>query len=71
MASEMRTIAVKLIKAFLVRRALPENSFDKIIAEPAQHLLKLIHYPARENNNEGEQGVGAHKDAGLTIMAGQ
>ncbi|NHX33987.1 isopenicillin N synthase family oxygenase, partial [Escherichia coli] len=46
---EMRTIAVKLIKAFLVALELPEYSFDEIIADPAQHLLKLIHYPARED----------------------
>ncbi|EPP7627793.1 isopenicillin N synthase family oxygenase [Providencia rettgeri] len=68
---EMRTIAVKLIKAFLVALELPENSFDEIIADPAQHLLKLIHYPAREDNNEGEQGVGAHKDAGILTLLWQ
>lgn len=69
--SEMRAIAVKLIKAFLVALELPENSFDEIIAEPAQHLLKLIHYPAREDNSEGEQGVGAHKDAGILTLLWQ
>ena len=68
---EMREIAVKLIKAFLVALELPENSFEKVIAEPAQHLLKLIHYPARENNSEGEQGVGAHKDSGILTLLWQ
>lgn len=68
---EMRTIAVKLIKAFLVALELPENSFEQVIAEPAQHLLKLIHYPAREDNNSGEQGVGAHKDAGILTLLWQ
>ena len=69
--SDMRAIAVKLIKAFLVALDLPENSFEHIIAEPAQHLLKLIHYPVREDNNDGEQGVGAHKDAGILTLLWQ
>ncbi|MGG4608082.1 isopenicillin N synthase family dioxygenase [Providencia sp. Me31A] len=69
--ADMRAIAVKLIKAFLVALEMPENSFEKIIAEPAQHLLKLIHYPAREDNNDGEQGVGAHKDAGILTLLWQ
>lgn len=67
----MRETAVKLIKAFLVALELPENSFDPIIADPAQHLLKLIHYPARESGLEGEQGVGAHKDAGILTLLWQ
>lgn len=69
--SKTRDISVKLIKAFLVALELPENSFDTIIAEPAQHLLKLIHYPAREDNNDGAQGVGAHKDAGILTLLWQ
>ncbi|EMN4130174.1 MULTISPECIES: isopenicillin N synthase family dioxygenase [Providencia] len=69
--SAMRDIAVKLIRAFLVALELPENSFDQIIAEPAQHLLKLIHYPARDDQNEGGQGVGAHKDAGILTLLWQ
>ncbi|HBO24184.1 MAG TPA: isopenicillin N synthase family oxygenase [Providencia sp.] len=68
---EMRDIAIKLIKAFLVALELPENSFDSVTAEPAQHLLKLIHYPARTDNHEGEQGVGAHKDAGILTLLWQ
>ncbi|MEX6156816.1 isopenicillin N synthase family dioxygenase [Providencia manganoxydans] len=69
--SAMRATAIKLIKAFLVALELPENSFDPIIADPAQHLLKLIHYPARENSFNGEQGVGAHKDAGILTLLWQ
>lgn len=69
--SDMRSIAVKLIKAFLVALELPEDSLDNIIGQPSQHLLKLIHYPAREDNNTGEQGVGAHKDAGLLTLLWQ
>lgn len=69
--SAMRETAIKLIKAFLVALELPENSFDHIISDPAQHLLKLIHYPARENNLNGEQGVGAHKDAGILTLLWQ
>ncbi len=69
--SKMRNIAVKLIRAFLIALELPENSLDKIIADPPQHLLKLIHYPARNNSQNGEQGVGAHKDAGLLTLLWQ
>lgn len=69
--SAMRETAVKLIKAFLVALELPENSLDSVIAKPAQHLLKLIHYPARNKSEQGEQGVGAHKDGGLLTLLWQ
>lgn len=69
--TKMRAIAEKLINAFLVALELDKNSLDSVISGDPQHLLKLIHYPAREDNNSGEQGVGAHKDAGLLTLLWQ
>lgn len=68
---QAREIVSTLIRAFLVALDVPKNSFDSILADPPQHLLKLIHYPARELEKEGDQGVGAHKDTGLLTLLWQ
>lgn len=68
---QSRDILSTLIKAFLIALDVPENSFDSILSDPPQHLLKLIHYPAREDSQEGDQGVGAHKDTGLLTLLWQ
>lgn len=68
---QARAVLTKLLKAFLVALEVPENSLDELLENPPQHLLKLIHYPAREDNTDGAQGVGAHKDTGLLTFLWQ
>lgn len=66
-----RAIVVKLLKAFLVALELPEDSLNEIIQHPPQHNLKLIHYPPIDGDEPSDQGVGAHKDAGILTLLWQ
>lgn len=69
---QSRAVITKLLKAFLVALEVPENSFDEILMDPPQHLLKLIHYPARaDDHDDASQGVGPHKDTGLLTLLWQ
>lgn len=64
----MAAVAVRLLKAFALALAQPENVFDSINAGESDHRTKIVRYPGREGAGDG-QGVGAHKDGGfLTLL---
>lgn len=69
--SQSRAIIEQLLRAFLVALDVPTTSLDPILTGAPQHLLKLIHYPARNDQPDSEQGVGAHKDTGLLTFLWQ
>jgi isopenicillin N synthase-like dioxygenase len=57
----------RLLRAFAMALGQPENAFDPMYRDEPHVLVKLIRYPGRDAT-EGDQGVGAHKDAGLLTL---
>jgi isopenicillin N synthase-like dioxygenase len=65
---EASTVAVRLLKAFVLALGQPEDVFAPIYTPAPGVLVKLIRYPGRDAT-EDNQGVGAHKDGGfLTLL---
>jgi len=65
--SRLREIAVRLLRAFMVALEQPADILDDLVGGPPSHLLKLIHYPGSADPSR-QQGVGAHKDAGILTL---
>jgi len=65
--ARLREIAVRLLRSFMVALEQPADTLDELVSGPPAHLLKLIHYPGSANPSE-QQGVGAHKDAGILTL---
>ncbi|EPY19100.1 iron/ascorbate oxidoreductase family protein [Strigomonas culicis] len=68
---KMHSVAVKLLRAFVVALGLPEDSLDEMIGGTPRQLLKLVHYPANtgEDGEGQQQGCGPHKDSDfLTLL---
>jgi isopenicillin N synthase-like dioxygenase len=60
-------VLVRLLRAFSLALGQPEDALDSIYRGEPHVLVKLIRYPGRDGT-EGDQGVGAHKDAGLLTL---
>jgi len=45
----------------------PADILDDLVSGPPAHLLKLVHYPGSAEPSQ-QQGVGAHKDAGILTL---
>lgn len=45
---------------------LPPNAFDSFFDNDQQHKLKVVKYP--DTDDDAGQGVGPHKDSGLTSL---
>ncbi|EXL04482.1 isopenicillin N synthase family dioxygenase [Aquamicrobium defluvii] len=61
-------VAIRLLKAFALSLEQPEDVFEPIYGEGANHRMKIVRYPGREQTDD-DQGVGAHKDGGfLTLL---
>jgi isopenicillin N synthase-like dioxygenase len=66
--AKVASVAVRLLRAFALSLGQPEDAFDAIHIQSANHRMKIVRYPGRDAN-EGDQGVGAHKDGGfLTLL---
>ncbi|MBN9178324.1 MAG: isopenicillin N synthase family oxygenase [Microbacterium sp.] len=59
-------VARKLLRAWALTLGAPESYFDEHFGEPAT-LLKIVRYPG-SREPEPQQGVGAHKDAGVLTL---
>ena len=57
----------RLLRAFALALGQPEDALDSIYRNEPHVLVKLIRYPGRDAT-DGDQGVGAHKDAGLLTL---
>jgi isopenicillin N synthase-like dioxygenase len=57
----------RLLRAFAMALGQPENAFDPMYRDEPHVLVKLIRYPGRDAS-DGDQGVGAHKDADLLTL---
>jgi isopenicillin N synthase-like dioxygenase len=58
---------IRLLRAFSLALGQPENVLEPIYAGEPHILVKLIRYPGRDAT-ASDQGVGAHKDAGLLTL---
>lgn len=56
-----------LMRAFALALGQAEDALEPLYGDEPHHLVKLIRYPGRDMT-EREQGVGAHKDAGLLTL---
>ncbi len=66
---QLRQVAVRLLRAFLVALNQPATALDDLIHDHPVHLIKLIHYPANQQQDaSSQQGVGAHKDSGILTL---
>ena len=66
----MRAVAIRLLRAFLVALGQDEHALDDLIADPPVHLLKLVRYPTASSEAD-TQGVGAHKDTDILTLLWQ
>jgi isopenicillin N synthase-like dioxygenase len=57
----------RLLRAFALALGQSEDALEPLYRDEPHHLVKLIRYPGRDVT-DGEQGVGAHKDAGLLTL---
>lgn len=58
----MTEMALVLLRAFAEALRLPADAFDALYGEMPNEHIKLIRYPGQQ---DGAQGVGAHKDSGF------
>jgi isopenicillin N synthase-like dioxygenase len=65
--AEVTSVAIRVLRAFAAALAQPEDVFEPIYSPVPNQLIKLIRYPGRAPN-EGDQGVGAHKDSGFVSI---
>jgi len=65
--ARLREVAVRLLRAFMVALEQPADALDTLVTGTPAQLLKLIHYPGSAHPSQ-QQGVGAHKDAGILTL---
>jgi isopenicillin N synthase-like dioxygenase len=60
-------VLVRLLHIFALALGQNENALEPLYREAPYIRTKLLHYPGRQST-DGDQGVGAHKDAGLLSL---
>jgi len=60
-------LAIRVLRAFAAALEQPENVFEPIYTPAPNQLIKIIRYPGRAAE-QGDQGVGAHKDSGFVTI---
>ena len=66
--SEVTALGIRVLRAFAAALGKPEDAFEPIYTPEPNQLIKIIRYPGR-TAQEGDQGVGPHKDSGfLTLL---
>jgi isopenicillin N synthase-like dioxygenase len=60
-------VLAKLLPAFSMALGQPRDALEPLYRDEPHHLVKLIRYPGRDTT-DSDQGVGAHKDAGLLTL---
>jgi isopenicillin N synthase-like dioxygenase len=61
-------VLTRILRAFALALGQPADALEPLYAEDPHFLIKLIRYPG-PGAGGGDQGVGAHKDAGLITAA--
>jgi len=57
----------RILRAFSLALGQPANALEPLYGDDPHYLIKLIRYPGRDVT-AADQGVGAHKDAGLITL---
>jgi isopenicillin N synthase-like dioxygenase len=64
---QVAVLAIRVLRAFAAALEQFDSVFEPIYLPTPHQLLKLIHYPGRDDA-DGDQGVGAHKDSGFVTI---
>jgi isopenicillin N synthase-like dioxygenase len=65
--AEATALGIRITRALALSLGQAENAFEPIYTPAPNQLLKIIRYPGRDAE-EGNQGVGAHKDSGFVTV---
>lgn len=60
-------VLARLLRAFALALGQPQDELERLHQLDPHYLVKLIRYPGRDRT-DSDQGVGAHKDAGLLTL---
>ena len=60
-------VGLRLLRAWARSLGQPADIFDEAFADRPSTLIKIVRYPGRTQEAD-EQGVGAHKDAGMLTL---
>jgi isopenicillin N synthase-like dioxygenase len=60
-------VLTRILRAFSLALGQPADALEPLYGDDPHYLIKLIRYPGREAT-AADQGVGAHKDAGLITL---
>lgn len=61
----MDTVGLAVLRALAVGLGQPVNHFDDVVLPRGDPHLKLMRYPAQQQQGKSDQGVGLHHDSGL------
>ena len=65
--TRLSAVGLKLLQAWALSLGADQHVFDEAFAAKPSVLIKIIRYPGRDEN-EANQGVGAHKDGGVLTL---
>ena len=60
-------VLTRILRAFALALGQPAEALEPLYGDDPHYLIKLIRYPGRDAT-AADQGVGAHKDAGLITL---
>ena len=60
-------VLIRILRAFALALGQTAAALEPLYADDPHYLIKLIRYPGRDAT-DADQGVGAHKDAGLITL---
>ncbi len=67
--SQLSALALRLLRTWAVALDAPENVFDDAFADDrAFSLIKIVRYPGTSDDDNPQQGVGAHRDGGVLTL---
>jgi len=66
--NQITQLGIRVLGAFALALGQKANAFEAIYTPEPNQLIKIVRYPGRDRQ-DGDQGVGAHKDSGfLTLL---
>jgi len=67
--TQLSALALRLMRTWAVALDAPEDVFDEAFGEDrAFSLIKIVRYPGTSDDNNPQQGVGAHRDGGVLTL---
>ncbi|MCU1427889.1 MAG: isopenicillin synthase family oxygenase [Actinomycetia bacterium] len=69
---QMQQVGATVLRALALALDQPPDRFDDFVTPRPEVLVKVIRYPARDNDvHDDDQGVGEHRDTGLVTFVHQ